>query len=80
MWTIARWQDCFPWFLLQARLVFEGLQLKAFVLASRPERLAALQTDTGDAMELTPEAWLQVRQPPEALPKSPVDISHCPAG
>ena len=46
---------------VQARLVFEGLQLKAFVLASRQERMAALQADAKHAVELTPDAWLQVR-------------------
>lgn len=47
-----------PW--LQARLVFEATQLKAFVLASRPERLVALQADASNAVELTQEACLQV--------------------
>lgn len=40
--------------------MFEGLQLKAFVLASRPERLASLRADAGNTVELTSDAWLQV--------------------
>ena len=40
--------------------MFEGLQLKGFVLASRHERLAALQAEATPAMELTADAWEQV--------------------